>query len=511
MIKVLLVEDEVGTRNLLRIIVNWEEFHMKIIGEAPNGREALFRIQRELPDLVVTDIKMPIMDGIALAEEIMEKYPSVKVIIVTAYDDFKYAQKALRAGAVDFILKPLKRQEVKDALLRVGRQIETVEEDAKDVIEQIRDYVEENYAQSSLSLSMTAEKFYLNSSYLSRAFRKKTGIPFVEYLNKVRIELACDYLKSGNWKVYEIAEKVGIPNPDYFSRCFRKYIGMSTYTSLKEVTVQTSAIDGTKKFLFELADGNLVESVWMQYHHGNSVCISSQVGCRMGCRFCASTLDGLERSLLPGEMLDQIYAISRSTGERVSNVVVMGTGEPMDNYDNLLQFIRMLSDENGLNISQRNITVSTCGIVENMRRLADEGLQITLALSLHGSTQQKRQELMPIANKYDIHEVIDACRYYFDKTGRRVTFEYSLVGGVNDTDEDAENLSNLIQDINCHVNLIPVNPIKERDYVESERSAVLNFQNKLTKRHINATVRREMGRDIDGACGQLRRRKMHQN
>ena len=159
MIKVLLVEDEVGTRNLLRIIVNWEEFHMKIIGEAPNGREALFRIQRELPDLVVTDIKMPIMDGIALAEEIMEKYPSVKVIIVTAYDDFKYAQKALRAGAVDFILKPLKRQEVKDALLRVGRQIETVEEDAKDVIEQIRDYVEENYAQSSLSLSMTAESF----------------------------------------------------------------------------------------------------------------------------------------------------------------------------------------------------------------------------------------------------------------------------------------------------------------------------------------------------------------
>lgn len=300
-------------------------------------------------------------------------------------------------------------------------------------------------------------------------------------------------------------EMTNIPK-SLIAKCRENY----EYTSLKEVMVQTSAIDGTKKFLFELADGNLVESVWMQYHHGNSVCISSQVGCRMGCRFCASTLDGLERSLLPGEMLDQIYAIARSTGERVSNVVVMGTGEPMDNYDNLLQFIRMLSDENGLNISQRNITVSTCGIVENMRRLADEQLQITLALSLHGSTQEKRQELMPIANKYDIHEVIDACRYYFDKTGRRVTFEYSLVGGVNDTDEDAENLSDLIKDINCHVNLIPVNPIKERDYVESERSAVLNFQNKLTRRHINATVRREMGRDIDGACGQLRRRKMQQ-
>lgn len=227
MIKVMLVEDEVGTRNLLRIIVNWEEFHMKIVGEAQNGREALFRMQEEMPDLVVTDIKMPIMDGIALAEEIMEKYPAVKVIIVTAYDDFKYAQKALRAGAVDFILKPLKRQEVKDALLRVGRQIETVEEGAKDVIDQIRDYMEENYAQSSLSLSKVAEKYYLNSSYLSRTFRKKTGVPFVEYLNKIRIKHACDYLKTGNWKVYEIAEKVGIPNPDYFGRCFRKYMGIS--------------------------------------------------------------------------------------------------------------------------------------------------------------------------------------------------------------------------------------------------------------------------------------------
>ncbi|MBQ2257311.1 MAG: 23S rRNA (adenine(2503)-C(2))-methyltransferase RlmN [Lachnospiraceae bacterium] len=279
-----------------------------------------------------------------------------------------------------------------------------------------------------------------------------------------------------------------------------------TYTSLKEVTVQTSKLDGTRKYLFELADGNFVESVWMKYHHGNSVCISSQVGCRMGCRFCASTLDGLERSLTPSEMLDQIYAISRSTGERVSNVVVMGTGEPLDNYDNLLKFIQLITDENGLNISQRNITVSTCGIVENMKRLADEKLQITLALSLHGSTQEKRQELMPIARKYDISEVMDACRYYFDQTGRRITFEYSLVGGVNDTDEDAENLCRLVGDINCHINLIPVNPIKERDYIESERKDILKFQNKLEKKHINVTIRREMGRDIDGACGQLRRR-----
>lgn len=296
-------------------------------------------------------------------------------------------------------------------------------------------------------------------------------------------------------------EMTNIPK-SLIEKCKQNY----EYTSVKEVMVQTSAIDGTKKFLFELADGNYVESVWMKYHHGNSVCISSQVGCRMGCRFCASTLDGLERSLLPGEMLDQIYAISRSTGERVSNVVVMGTGEPLDNYDNLLQFIRMLSDENGLNISQRNITVSTCGIVENMKRLADEKLQITLALSLHGSTQEKRAELMPIAKKYSIEEVVDACRYYFEQTGRRITFEYSLVGGVNDTQEDAENLCRLVGDINCHINLIPVNPIKERDYIESEHRDILKFQNKLEKKHIQVTIRREMGRDIDGACGQLRRR-----
>ena len=278
------------------------------------------------------------------------------------------------------------------------------------------------------------------------------------------------------------------------------------YTSLKEVMVQQSKIDGTQKFLFALADGNCVESVWMQYHHGNSVCISSQVGCRMGCRFCASTLDGLERNLTSSEMLDQIYAIARSTGEQVFNVVVMGTGEPLDNYDNLLRFLQMISDESGLHISQRNITVSTCGIVENMRRLADEKLQITLALSLHGSTQEKRQELMPIANRYSVSEVIDACRYYFMQTGRRITFEYSLVSGVNDTEADAENLCKLVDGLNCHVNLIPVNPIKERDYSASERKDVLRFQNKLEKKHINATVRREMGRDINGACGQLRRR-----
>ena len=275
---------------------------------------------------------------------------------------------------------------------------------------------------------------------------------------------------------------------------------------LEPVEVQTSKIDGTQKYLFRLSDGNVIESVWMKYRHGNSVCISSQVGCRMGCRFCASTIGGLTRNLLPSEMLDQVYRIQEMTGERVSNVVVMGTGEPMDNYDNLLRFIRILSDEKGQNISQRNLTVSTCGIVPRIRQLAEEGLTITLALSLHAPTDEKRRELMPIANKYSLSEVIPACKYYFDKTGRRLTFEYSLVGGKNDSEEDARELAALVQGLNCHVNLIPVNPIKERDFVQSDKKVIENFKNKLEKYRINVTIRREMGRDIDGACGQLRKK-----
>lgn len=278
--------------------------------------------------------------------------------------------------------------------------------------------------------------------------------------------------------------------------------------TLKIVQFQESAIDGTRKYLFQLPDGNVVESVWMKYHHGNSVCISSQVGCRMGCRFCASTLDGLERNLLPSEMLEQIYSIIRHTGERVSNIVVMGTGEPMDNYDNLVRFLHLISGEKGQNISQRNITVSTCGIVPKIRQLAEEKLQITLALSLHATTDEKRKQLMPIANKYSLKEILEACRYYFEKTGRRITFEYSLVSGVNDTIEDAKELGNLIKGINCHVNLIPVNPIKERDYRQSGKEQIAKFRTQIEKNGISATVRREMGRDIDGACGQLRRRHM---
>ena len=274
---------------------------------------------------------------------------------------------------------------------------------------------------------------------------------------------------------------------------------------LEVVEVQTSRLDGTRKYLFELQDGNVIESVLMRYHHGNSVCISSQVGCRMGCRFCASTIGGLVRPLTAGEMLEQVYRISAHTGERVSHVVVMGTGEPLDNYDSLVRFVHMISDPRGMNISQRNLTVSTCGIVPNMRRLAREHLQITLALSLHAPNDEKRRALMPIAHRYTMDEVLDACRYYFQETGRRLTFEYALVGGENDSQGDADQLAERIRGMNCHVNLIPVNPIRERNYVRSGKKVVENFKNKLEKYGINVTIRREMGADIDGACGQLRK------
>lgn len=277
---------------------------------------------------------------------------------------------------------------------------------------------------------------------------------------------------------------------------------------IKKVTMaarQISQVDPTEKFLFELEDGNMIESVLMKYNYGNSVCISSQVGCRMGCRFCASTIDGLERNLTVSEMLRQIYHIQKITGERVSNIVVMGTGEPLDNYDNFVKFIHMISDEHGLHISQRNITASTCGIVPNILRLSEEGLQITLALSLHGSNQEKRKKLMPVANKYELSEVLNACDVYFEKTGRRVTFEYSLVKGVNDQPEDIRELTAILKHRNCHLNVIPVNPIRERDFQKPDSKNAQEFKNKLEKNGINVTIRRERGSDIDGACGQLRR------
>lgn len=246
----------------------------------------------------------------------------------------------------------------------------------------------------------------------------------------------------------------------------------------------------------------------MKYEYGNSLCVSSQVGCRMGCRFCASTLGGLERQMLPSEMLDEIYQIQKDCGHRISNVVVMGTGEPLDNYDNLIRFLTLLTDSRGLGISQRNITVSTCGLVPRIYELADLQLQITLAISLHAVTDEKRREIMPVANRYSIEEILKACRYYIDKTGRRITFEYSLISGVNDSREEAEALADLTKGLLCHINLIPVNPIEERDYRQSEAGAISKFKNILENCGRNVTIRREMGRDIQAACGQLRKQYM---
>ncbi len=279
-----------------------------------------------------------------------------------------------------------------------------------------------------------------------------------------------------------------------------------TCTVLKQAGVQVSAQDETRKYLFWLEDGNMVESVWMRYKTGNSVCISSQAGCRMGCKFCASAIDGLARNLTPAEMLEQVYRIAADTGERVSNVVVMGTGEPLDNYDSLLRFIALLCSEEGLHISQRNVTVSTCGLVPNILALARQKLQITLAISLHAASQQKRSRLMPVARRYGLQELMAACRYYFEMTGRRITFEYSLFAGENDSSEDADMLCGLLSGMNCHVNLIPVNPVKEREFVPPKKEALLSFKKNLEKNGINVTIRRELGSDIDAACGQLRKR-----
>lgn len=271
---------------------------------------------------------------------------------------------------------------------------------------------------------------------------------------------------------------------------------------------QISAVDGTRKYLLSMQDGNMVEAVFMRYHHGNSVCVSSQAGCRMGCRFCASTIGGLVRNLSASEILSEVYSIERDTGERVSNVVIMGTGEPLDNYDNVIRFIKLLSEPEGNNMSRRNITLSTCGLVDKIYDLAKEDLKITLAVSLHAPSQEKRLALMPIAGKYDYADVIRAAGEYARISGRRVTFEYSLVADENDSDEDAKQLSDQIKNMLCHVNLIPVNPVRETGFREPDRARVERFRAQLEKYGINVTIRRELGRDIDGACGQLRRRYM---
>lgn len=271
------------------------------------------------------------------------------------------------------------------------------------------------------------------------------------------------------------------------------------------VGVNESKEDGTRKYLMRLVDSNIIECVFMRYKHGNSICISTQAGCRMGCTFCASTIGGKNRDLTAGEMLGQILKVEKDTGESISNIVLMGTGEPFDNYDNVLKFLKLVNSKDGINIGMRHITVSTCGLVPEIKRFADENIQVNLAISLHSPNNKLRCDIMPIARKYSLDELMDACKYYVNKTNRRITFEYSLIDGVNDLKENALELCGLLKGILCHVNLIPINVVKERDYKKSRKERVASFKEILESRGINATVRRELGSDIDAACGQLRR------
>ncbi|MFN4213286.1 MULTISPECIES: 23S rRNA (adenine(2503)-C(2))-methyltransferase RlmN [unclassified Exiguobacterium] len=283
-------------------------------------------------------------------------------------------------------------------------------------------------------------------------------------------------------------------------------------TTLKELVRQESK-DGTIKFLFELQDGYSIETVLMRHEYGNSVCVTTQVGCRIGCTFCASTLGGLKRNLEAGEITAQVLDVQRAldaSGERVDSVVVMGIGEPFDNYDELMRFLRTINHDDGLNIGSRHITVSTSGIVPKIYKFADEGMRINFAISLHAPTTEIRTRLMPINRAYNLDKLMEAVNYYTEKSGRRITFEYGLFGGVNDTEEHAHQLADLLKGVKCHVNLIPVNHVLERDYVRTPRSQIFAFEKVLKNRKVNVTIRREQGSDIDAACGQLRAKEREQ-
>ena len=298
-------------------------------------------------------------------------------------------------------------------------------------------------------------------------------------------------------------------------------IGKATCARLAETSVLhmpeikrklTSAIDGTVKYLFQLYDGNCVETVVMKYKHGNTVCVSSQVGCRMGCAFCASTIGGRVRNLEAGEILGQVIVAQRDTGERISNIVMMGIGEPLDNYDNVIKFLKLVNHEYGLNIGYRHISLSTCGLVPGILKLKQENLPITLSISLHAADDETRSRIMPVNNKYCIAELLAACREYYDTTERRLSFEYTLISGENDSVEHAERLARLLISalrrdggMPIHVNLIPVNEVKEREFVRSEERAIKAFMATLEKRGVRATLRRRLGPDINASCGQLRR------
>ncbi len=293
-------------------------------------------------------------------------------------------------------------------------------------------------------------------------------------------------------------------------KTFRDSLSETTHLqSAKICEKYVSKIDETRKYLLQLNDGNFVEAVLMKYEYGYTICVSSQVGCKMGCKFCASTLNGWTRNLTAGEIIGQILCVQKDLGQRISNVVMMGIGEPLDNFENVLKFIALANSPEGLGIGQRHISISTCGLAEKIRELAEKKLQITLLLSLHAPDDERRSQIMPINKRYGIKELMDACDFYIEQTGRRISFEYTLISGVNDNVEEAEKLAQLVKGKLCHINLIPVNKVKETGFDKSSRERIEAFKARLEKRGISATVRREMGSDINAACGQLRNKRVN--
>jgi len=291
------------------------------------------------------------------------------------------------------------------------------------------------------------------------------------------------------------------------SKSLREKLEESCYiTAPKVVRKQTSQKDGTIKYLWQLGDGNCVETVVMRYHHGNSVCISSEVGCAMGCAFCASTIGGLIRRLTPSEMVDQVLFSSLDSGLPISNIVLMGIGEPLDNYDTVMRFLELINSPDGMNIGMRHISLSTCGLVRKIEQLAERDLQLTLSVSLHAPDNETRSGIMPVNRAFPLEQLIPACRKYYEKTGRRISFEYAMIKGVNDTKEQCSKLIRLLHGLPCHVNLIPLNRVEESPLQPSTRQDVLAFQKQLEAAGITATVRRTLGSDIDASCGQLRRK-----
>lgn len=291
------------------------------------------------------------------------------------------------------------------------------------------------------------------------------------------------------------------------SKGLRQKLEENYYITVPEVLrKQESQKDGTIKYLWKLRDGNCVESVLMRYHHGNTICISSEVGCPMGCAFCASTLGGLVRRLTPSEMVDQVLFSSLDSGLEISNIVLMGIGEPLDNYDTVLRFLELINSPDGMNIGMRHISLSTCGLVDKILRLSEEKLQLTLSVSLHAPTDEIRSSIMPVNKKYNVETLLDACKTYFERTGRRISFEYAMIRDVNDSKQAAELLVRKLDGIAAHVNLIPLNNVEESPLKPSTRKSVLEFQQTLEQHGIPATVRRTLGSDIDASCGQLRRK-----